>query len=138
MWCDDVNLPPNLLSKSLWHLTVKAITADGYVNLDLDDLRESICGDGYTVMGSGEGKGANFVQDAVNDAFSSLPLDPKTATGLLAVAQVNPSFSIIRFAQFTDESQQYVRVDTVCRSALIIDDKLAKDQGVVTIFLEAH
>lgn len=117
---------------------VNAITADGYINLDLDDFRESICGDGYTVMGCGEGKGANFVKDAVQDALGSLSLDPKAATGLLAVAQVNPLFSIVGAAQLTDEFQQYVREDIVGRIGLIIDGQLAKDQIVVTIFLAGH
>lgn len=118
---------------------VNSLIADGYVNFILDDFRETIFGDGYTVvvMGYGEGKGANFVQDAVKDAFGSLPLNPRLATGMLLLAQGHPSFSISAFAQLSMEFQQYVRVGTVCRSGLIIDDQLAKDQVVVTIFLAA-
>lgn len=118
---------------------VNSLIADGYVNFTLDDFKETICGDGYTVvvMGYGEGKGTNFITDAVKDAIGSLPLNPKVATSMLVLAQGYQSFSIMAFVQLSMEFQKYVRVGTVCKSALIIDDQLAKDQVVVTIFLAA-
>ena len=65
---------------------IEVISCSGYINVDFQDVCKMMRGSGMALMGSGEGTGANRIQDAVRGAFESPLLndfDLKTAKNVL-------------------------------------------------------
>ncbi len=115
-----------------------SITHPGYINLDFADVRTVLLGRGHAMIGNGVGKGANFVEDAVQHAIHS-PLieqvDIKSAAGLLVNARVNQNFPISKWEQICSEIQSYADEEADCKMGLTFDDKLAEDEIAVTILI---
>ncbi len=115
-----------------------SITRPGYINLDFADVRTVLMGRGHAMIGNGIGKGANFVEDAVQHAIHS-PLieqvDIKSAAGLLVNARVNPNFPIVKWEEICSEIQSYADEEADCKMGLSFDEKLAEDEIAVTILI---
>ncbi|MBU3826175.1 MAG: cell division protein FtsZ [Candidatus Anaerobiospirillum merdipullorum] len=115
-----------------------AITRPGYINLDFADVRTVLMGRGHAMIGNGMGKGANFVEDAVQHAIHS-PLieqvDIRSAAGLLVNARVNTNFPIVKWEEICSEIQSYADEEADCKMGLSFDDKLAEDEIAVTILI---
>lgn len=50
---------------------IEIITVPGYINVDFRDVCNMMRGSGFALMGSGEGRGENRIQDAVEQAVTS-------------------------------------------------------------------
>ncbi len=115
-----------------------SITRPGYINLDFADVKTVLMGRGHAMIGNGVGKGANFVEDAVQHAIHS-PLieqvDIKSAAGLLVNARVNPNFPISKWEQICTEIQSYADEEADCKMGLSFDEKIAEDEIAVTILI---
>lgn len=60
---------------------LEIITDAGYINADFEDVKTMMKGSGMAMMGCGSGKGANRLEDAVNEALTSPLLnDPDLST----------------------------------------------------------
>lgn len=115
-----------------------SITKPGFINLDFADVTTVMSGRGHAMIGNGMGKGANFVEDAIQKAIHS-PLieqvDISSAAGLLANAIVNPNFPIAKWEDICNEIQSYADEDADCKFGLTFDDKMAEDQISITILI---
>lgn len=115
-----------------------SITQPGFINLDFADVKAVLEGKGHAMIGNGVGKGANFVEDAIQHAIHS-PLieqvDIKSASGLLVNVRVNQNFPIIKLEEICSEIQSYADEEAICKIGLSFDDKLSEDEIAVTILI---
>lgn len=121
---------------------IKAIAAidyeGGYIALGYEDLLVIMRRRGYACFGQGFGRGANFIQDAVQRAVHAPLLeqaDVKSATGLIVKTYVNRNFPLVKWEQINHEIQEYFDEEADCKFGLVFDDQMAEDQMVVTLFV---
>ena len=121
---------------------IKAIMAidyeGGYIALGYEDLLVIMRRRGYACFGQGFGRGANFIQDAVQRAVHAPLLeqaDVKSATGLIVKTYVNRNFPLVKWEQINHEIQEYFDEEADCKFGLVFDDQMAEDQMVVTLFV---
>ncbi len=121
---------------------IKAIVAidyeGGYIALGYEDLLVIMRRRGYACFGQGFGRGANFIQDAVQRAVHAPLLeqaDVKSATGLIVKTYVNRNFPLVKWEQINHEIQEYFDEEADCKFGLVFDDQMAEDQMVVTLFV---
>ncbi|MDY2890356.1 MAG: cell division protein FtsZ, partial [Succinivibrio sp.] len=115
-----------------------SITHVGYINLDFADVQTVMRGRGHAMIGNGTGKGANFVEDAVERAIHSPliePVDISSAAGLLVNVRTNPNFPISKWTDVMSAVQAYADEEADCKFGLIFDDGLAEDEISITILI---
>ena len=115
-----------------------SILAPAFINIDFNDVKMAMKGRGNAMIGNGIGKGANFVEDAIQKAIHS-PLieqvDISSATGLLVNARVNPNLPINKWEDISNAIQHYAAEDSDSKFGLIWDEKLDEDEIHVTIII---
>lgn len=116
-----------------------AITQPAFINLDYNDLVAVMSNRGKAIIGSGRGKGATFIEDALQQAIHS-PLieqvDITSAEGLLAYCAVNPNFPIIKWEEICSELQNYTNDnDATCKFGMFFDDSLDEDEICITVLV---
>ena len=121
---------------------IKAIAAidyeGGYIALGYEDLLVIMRRRGYACFGQGFGRGANFIQDAVQRAVHAPLIDQvdiKSATGLIVKTYVNRNFPLVKWEQINHEIQECFDEEADCKFGLVFDDQMAEDQMVVTLFV---
>ena len=115
-----------------------SILSPGFINIDFNDVIMAMKGRGNAMIGNGIGKGANFVEDAIQKAIHS-PLieqvDISSASGLLVNVRVNPNFPINKWEDVSNAIQSYASDDSDSKFGLIWDDKLEEDEIHITIII---
>ncbi len=114
------------------------ITNTGFINVDFADVQTVMRGRGHAMIGTGEGAGANFVQDAVERAIHSPliePVDVQAAAGLLVVVRANPNFAIARYEEICNEVQGYADPEADCKVGLTFDESMSEDAVSITILI---
>jgi cell division protein FtsZ len=94
------------------------IVTPGLINRDFSDIKATMCGSGYAMMGTGTGRGENALVDAARLAISSPLMEDTPITGSrgilinitgssssLGLHEVHEACSIIRQAAECDEAQ---------------------------------
>lgn len=80
---------------------INIIRKGGYINVDFKDVKNMMSRSGLALMGSGEGRGENRIQDAVKNAMESpllLAFDPSTAKNVLVNVTVGQNKETIKAA----------------------------------------
>ncbi len=115
-----------------------AITKPGFINLDFADVVTVMRGRGHAMIGNGVGKGANYVEDAVDRAIHS-PLieqvDIKSAAGLLTNIRVNPNFPIQKYEEICTAIQSYADEEADCKFGMTFEEELSEDEVAITILI---
>lgn len=114
------------------------ITNTGFINVDFADVQTVMRGRGHAMIGTGEGSGANFVQDAVERAIHSPliePIDIQAAAGLLVVVRANPNFNILRYEEILSAVQAYADPEADCKFGLTYDESMSEDAVSITILI---
>ncbi|MCR5085483.1 MAG: cell division protein FtsZ [Succinivibrionaceae bacterium] len=115
-----------------------SITQPGFINLDFADVQTVMRGRGHAMIGTGLGKGANFVQDAVDRAIHSPLIEQSeiaSAAGLLVNARVNPNFPITKWQEICTAVQNYADDEADCKFGILFDDKVGEDEIAITILI---
>ena len=116
----------------------ECITSTGFINVDFADVQTVMRGRGHAMIGTGEGSGANFVEDAVERAIHSPliePIDIQAAAGLLVVVRANPNFPINRYEEISSAVQAYADPEADCKFGLTFDDSMSEDAVSITILI---
>ncbi len=114
------------------------ITNTGFINVDFADVQTVMRGRGHAMIGTGEGAGANFVEDAVERAIHSPliePIDIQAAAGLLVVVRANPNFPINRYEEICSAVQAYADPEADCKVGLTYDESMSEDAVSITILI---
>ena len=116
---------------------VEPISKLGLIDLEFSDLLTIFRGAGCATMGFAQASGANFIGDAIDQALcyplrESIPLSK--VRRILVYARVNRNFPITQLEQIYRKIQQEADEDADVKYSMLLDDNLAEDQIVVTIF----
>lgn len=129
--CDDV----------LYH-AVRGITDfivnPGFINVDFNDVLTVMRGRGFAMIGTGYGKGANCVADAVKSAICSPLVDPivlSSAAGLLANLRISSSFPINLVNDVCNSLQEYANEEADFKFGMIYDETLESDELHLTVLI---
>lgn len=129
--CDDV----------LYH-AVRGITDfivnPGFINVDFNDVLTVMRGRGFAMIGTGYGKGANCVADAVKSAICSPLVDPivlSSAAGLLANLRISSSFPINLVNDVCNALQEYANEEADFKFGMIYDETLESDELQLTVLI---
>lgn len=93
---------------------INIIRKGGYINVDFKDVKNMMSRSGLALMGSGEGRGENRIQDAVKNAMESpllLAFDPSTAKNVLVnvtVGQNNETIKAADLEKIDEELSKYL------------------------------
>lgn len=129
--CDDV----------LYH-AVRGITDfivnPGFINVDFNDVLTVMSGRGFAMIGTGYGKGATCVADAVKNAICSPLVDPivlSSAAGLLANLRISSSFPINLVTDVCSSLQEYANEEADFKFGMIYDESLESDELHLTVLI---
>lgn len=107
---------------------LEIIQKPGYINVDFKDVKNMMKNSGLALMGRGEGRGENRIQEAVRNAMESpllLAFDPKTATNVLVNVTVGRNEQTIKAGDLDlidEELQKYLGNANRFKRGIVYDD----------------
>ena len=116
---------------------IEPISKSGLINLQIWDIFKFFWRAGRAYVGFARASGDNFIGDAIEQALryplrESIPLSK--VRRILVYARVNRNFPITQWEQIYRKIQQEADEDADVKYSMLLDDNLAEDQIVVTIF----
>ena len=129
--CDDV------LYRAVHGITELCVTS-GFVNVDFNDVKLVLADSGYTMMGSGSGKGTRCVDEAIAAAINSPIIDPvamSTATGLLVNVRMSPNFPISLYDELCSKLESYASDASDGKFGITFDESMDVDEVKIIVLL---
>jgi cell division protein FtsZ len=114
---------------------VDLINHTGHINVDFNDVKSVMNFQGEAIMGQGIGRGDNRAIDALRAALTC-PLvennDIEGAKGLLVNITAGADFSMVEYAEVTNELSRLVDRNAVSKYGLVFDEEL-RDEVKITL-----
>ncbi|MGN1394714.1 MAG: cell division protein FtsZ [Succinivibrionaceae bacterium] len=115
------------------------IKANGYMNLDFNDIKAALTRSGSALIGMGHGEGENAIQDAFDKAVNCPLVDDmayKKAKNMVVNVSVNPQYGLLQVSETVQLLQDKYGSDTsFFKIGIVFDGGLKEDQANVTVLL---
>lgn len=137
MFLEELNIYTNKAITNIIKSLTELISAPGFINLDIEDIREIMSGGYLAYIGTGSAKGSNRALKAVELALSDpLLLEPlNKSSGIILNITAGKDLELLEINQIAETVQRVMCEDVPVIFGAVVDDMLAGQIKVTIIAL---